>query len=155
MGHESGVRADDRLAARQFDSVTLENSLQWRVVHPAPGRWDFSGADRTIAWARRNRLRLTATHFVWDQILYQSTPAWVKEISDPRQLRAVMARHLRKITRRYGTSIHRWIVVNEPLSYVGDTAAIQENHFSRVLGDDWIAETFRIAHRAAPAPSSG
>ena len=149
VGHEAGVRADDRLVARQFDSVTLENSLQWRVVHPAPGRWDFSGADRTIAWARRNRLRLTATHFVWDQILYQSTPAWVEQISDPRQLRRVMARHLRTITRRYGSSINRWIAVNEPLRYGGDTAAIQENHFSHVLGRDWIAETFRVAHGAA------
>ena len=116
MGHEAGVRADDRLLAREFDSVTLENSLQWRVVHPAPNRWDFSGADRTVAWARRNHLRLTATHFVWDQILYQSTPAWVKRISDPRRLRAVIARHLRTITRRYGRGIYRWIVVNEPLS---------------------------------------
>ena len=116
VGHEAGVRADDRLATREFDSVTTENSLQWRVVHPAPGRWDFSGADRTVAWARRNRLRITATHFAWDQILYQSTPAWVKQISGPRRLRAVMARHLRKITRRYGSSIHRWIAVNEPLS---------------------------------------
>ena len=87
---------------------------------------------------------------MWDQILYQSTPAWVEQISDPRQLRRVMARHLRTITRRYGSSINRWIVVNEPLRYGGDTAAIQENHFSRVLGRDWIAETFRIAHRAAP-----
>ena len=150
VGTEAGVRADDRLAVREFDSVTLENTLQWRSVHPAPGRWDFSGADRTIAWARRNHLRVTATHFVWDQILYESTPAWVKRISDPRKLRAVMARHLRTITRRYGSSIYRWIVVNEPLSYLGDTAAIQENHFSRVLGADYIAETFRIARRAAP-----
>jgi endo-1,4-beta-xylanase len=150
VGHEAGVRADDRLAAREFDSVTLEGSLVWRVVHPAPGRWDFSGADRTVAWARRKRLRLTATHFVWDQIVYQSTPAWVKQISDPRRLRAVMARHLRRITRRYGSKIHRWIVVNEPLRYVGDTAAIQDNHFSRVLGGAWIAESFRIADRAAP-----
>jgi endo-1,4-beta-xylanase len=150
VGHEAGVRADDRLAAREFDSVTLEGSLLWNVVHPAPGRWDFSGADRTVAWARRNRLRITATHFVWDQIVYQSTPAWVKQITDPRQLRAVMAQHLRTITRRYGSSIDRWIVVNEPLRYVGDTTAIQENHFSRVLGPDWIAESFRIARRAAP-----
>jgi endo-1,4-beta-xylanase len=150
VGHEAGVRADDRLAAREFDSVTLEGSLVWSRVHPAPGRWDFSGADRTIAWARRKRLRLTATHFVWDQILYQSTPAWVKRISDPRRLRAVMAGHLRTITDRYGGSIRRWIVVNEPLRYFGDTAAVQENHFSRVLGGDWIAQSFRIAHRAAP-----
>jgi endo-1,4-beta-xylanase len=57
---------------------------------------------------------------------------------------------LRTITRRYRRGIARWIVVNEPLRYLGDTAALQENHFSRVLGPDWIAESFRIARRAAP-----
>jgi endo-1,4-beta-xylanase len=150
VGHEAGVAADDRIAAREFDSLTLEGSLLWSVVHPAPDRWDFTGADRSIAWARRHHLRVTATHFVWDQILFPTTPAWVKQISDPAQLRAVMADHLRTITRRYRRGIARWIVVNEPLRYLGDTAALQENHFSRVLGPDWIAESFRIARRAAP-----
>ncbi len=151
VGREAGNRAEDRLAAHQFDAMTLEGSLVWSVVHPAPRRWDFSGADRSIAWARRHHLVLTATHFVWDQILYQSTPAWVKQITDPVRLRRVMYRHLRTITRRYGDgTIDRWITVNEPLRYLGDTTKVQDNHFSRVLGPDWIAETFRIAHRAAP-----
>jgi endo-1,4-beta-xylanase len=151
VGREAGDRADDRLAARQFDAMTLEGSLLWSVVHPAKRRWDFSGADRSIAWARRRHLYLTATHFVWDQIVYQVTPAWVEQITDPVRLRRVMYRHLRTITRRYGDgTINRWITVNEPLRYFVDTTQVQDNHFSRVLGSDWIAETFRIAHRAAP-----
>jgi endo-1,4-beta-xylanase len=150
VGREAGDPAEDALTAREFDATTLEGSLLWNVVQPAPDRWDFSGADRSIAWARRHHLYLTATHFVWDQIAYQSTPAWVKQIDDPARLRAVMFDHLRTITRRYGRSIDRWITVNEPLRYFGDTGAPQDNHFSRVLGPDWIAQTFRIAHRAAP-----
>jgi endo-1,4-beta-xylanase len=131
--------------------MTPEGSLVWSVVHPEPGRWDFSGADRSIAWARRRHVNLTATHFVWDQIVYEVTPEWVKQITDPVALRRVMYHHLRTITRRYGDgTIDRWITVNEPLQYVGDTTQVQENHFSRVLGPDWIAEAFRIAHRAAP-----
>lgn len=31
-----------------------------------------------------------------------------------------------------------------------ETTQVQENHFSRTLGPDWIAEAFRIAHEAAP-----
>jgi endo-1,4-beta-xylanase len=150
VGREAGDAIEDRLAAREFNAVTLEGSLVWSTVHPARDRWDFRAADRSIAWARRHHLLVTATHFVWDQIVYQSTPAWVKQIADPARLRAVMREHLRTITRRYGGAISRWIVVNEPLRYVGDTAAIQDNHFSRVLGPEWIAESFRIAHRAAP-----
>ena len=150
VGREAGDPAEDGLTAREFDAMTLEGSLLWSIVHPAPDRWDFGGADRSIAWARRHHLYVTATHFVWDQILYQSTPAWVKQITDPAQLSAVMEDHLRTITRRYGRGIDRWIVVNEPLRYLGDTTAIQENHFSRVLGPSWIAESFRISKRAAP-----
>jgi endo-1,4-beta-xylanase len=151
VGREAGNPADDRVAAREFDAMTLEGSLVWSVVHPEPGRWDFSRADRSIAWAERRHITLTATHFVWDQILYDATPEWVKQITDPEQLRRVMYDQLRTITRRYGDgTIDRWITVNEPLQYVGDRTQVQENHFSRVLGPDWIAETFRIAHRAAP-----
>ncbi len=150
VGREAGTALDDRLAVREFDAMTLENSLMWSVVQPAPGRWDFRGADRSVAFARRHHLFLTATHFVWDQIFYHSTPAWVERITSRKRLEAVMENHLATITHRYGRAINRWIVVNEPLRYFGNTGAIQPNVFSRVLGSDWIADSFRIAHRAAP-----
>jgi endo-1,4-beta-xylanase len=145
--------AEVALVAREFEALTLESELLWSVVHPAPHQWNFAPADRAVAWAARRGLYVTATHFVWDQIVYASTPAWVKVIDDPEQLRTVMRKHLATITHRYGRRVRRWIVVNEPLRYVGDTAAVQDNHFSRVLGPDWIAESFRIAHRAAPHAS--
>ena len=150
VGREAGNPADDRLAVHEFDAMTLEGSLLWNVVEPAPGRWDFRRADRSVAFARRHRLFLTATHFVWDQITYRSTPAWVESITSRSRLEAVMQDHLATISRRYGRAINRWIVVNEPLRYLGDTAAIQPNVFSRVLGPNWIADAFRIARRAAP-----
>jgi endo-1,4-beta-xylanase len=150
VGREPGDPADDRLAVRAFDAMTLETSLIWNIVEPAPGRWDFRRADRSIAFARRHHLFVTATHFVWDQVFYGSTPAWVKSITSRGRLEAVMENHLATITRRYGRAINRWIVVNEPLRYIGDTGTIQPNAFSRVLGPDWIADSFRIAHRAAP-----
>ena len=141
------------LVTREFDALTLEGELLWSVVHPEATRWNFAPADRAVAWAARHGLYVTATHFVWDQLVYASTPAWVKAIDDPERLRVVMRQHLATITHRYGRRVRRWIVVNEPLRYFGDTAAIQDNHFSRVLGPDWIAESFRIAHRAAPHAS--
>ncbi len=153
IGREAGNPADDALAAQQFDAMTLETSLIWSVVEPTPNHWNFAAADRSVAFARRHHLYLTATHFVWDQIVYASTPPWVEQITAAVQLRAVMAEHLRVITHRYGGAINRWIVVNEPLNVIGDTAAIHENVFSRVLGRDWIGESFRIAHREAPRAS--
>ena len=150
VGIEAGDVAAEEVAAREFDAMSTQGTLLWSVIHPERDRWDFGGADRTLAWTRRHHLFVTATHFVWDQILYRSTPDWVKAITSPDELRDVMHEHLRTISRRYGRRIGRWIVVNEPLQYVGDTTRAQENHFSRTLGPDWIAETFRIARRAAP-----
>ena len=54
-GPRGGQPGQDRLAAHQFDAMTLENSLLWSEVHPAPRRWDFSRADRSITWARAPR----------------------------------------------------------------------------------------------------
>lgn len=150
VGTEAGAPDVERVVTREFDAITTQGSTLWGVIHPERDRWDFTGADRTIAWAERHGLTVTASHFVWDQILYRSTPAWVKEITGARELRRVMRQHLRTISRRYGRRITRWIVVNEPLQYLGDTSRLQENHFSRTLGPDWIAQTFRIARRSAP-----
>jgi len=150
VGIEAGDPEAEGVAAQEFDAITTQGSMLWSVIHPERERWDFAGADRTVAWAQRHGLAVTASHFVWDQILYRSTPAWVKEITDPRELRRAMRQHLHTVSRRYGRRIRRWIVVNEPLQYLGDTSRVQENHFSRTLGPDWIARTFRIARRAAP-----
>ncbi len=130
--------------------MTTEGALLWSYVQPGPHRWNWGHADRDVAFARRHHLFLTATHFVWDQIVYATNPPWLEKITQPAQLKAVMYQHLHTITERYGRAINRWIVVNEPLNYVGDTGLLHPNFFSRVLGPDWIADSFRIAQRAAP-----
>jgi endo-1,4-beta-xylanase len=43
----------------------------------------------------------------------------------------------------------RWDVMTEPLSVFGGTG-LEQNYFYEVLGPDYIAEAFRIAHRADP-----
>jgi endo-1,4-beta-xylanase len=85
--------------------------------------------------------------------VYPSTPAWVTAINNPIELERVMLEHISAFTKRYGDAINQWTVVNEPLSYVGDTSAIHPNHFSTVLGPNWIADAFRIARRGAPHAS--
>lgn len=150
VGMDAGDAAAEEVAAGEFDAVSTEGTFFWSAIHPERERWDYGRADQTLAWAGRHDLFVTATHFVWDQIFYSTTPGWVKAITSPEELRQVMREHLETISLRYGRGIDRWIVVNEPLQYLGDTTQVQANHFSRTLGPDWIAEAFRIAHEAAP-----
>lgn len=144
-----GDLAVETLVTREFDALSLEGELLWEHVHPARDRWDFDAADRTLAFAAAHHLETTATHFLWDQAVpISSTPDWVKAITDPDELRAVMREHMRMLGQRYGKQVTRWNVVNEPHRYFDDV--LYPNHFYRVLGPDYIAEAFRIAADEAP-----
>lgn len=144
-----GDAAVEALVAREFNALSLEGELLWEHVHPARDRWDFDAADRTLAFAAAHHLETTATHFVWDQAVpISSTPDWVKAITDPDELRAVMREHMHTLGHRYGKEVTRWNVVNEPHRYFDDV--LYSNHFYRVLGPDYIAEAFRIAADEAP-----
>ncbi len=139
----------NRLISEEFNALSPEGELVWKVIHPGRDEWDFEAADRTLAFAEEHGLFTTVSHFVWDQATSVSgTPEWVKTIKDPDELRQVMRDHLAAITARYGGKIDRWIVVNEPLEYGG--TALYRNHFYDVLGPDYISEAFRIAKEAAP-----
>jgi len=139
----------NRLISEEFNALSPEGELVWKVIHPGPDEWDFEGADRTLSFAEEHGLFTTVSHFVWDQATAVSgTPDWVKAIDDPGELRRVMQDHLTAVTARYGRKIDRWIVVNEPLEYGG--TGVYRNHFYDVLGPHYISETFSIADEAAP-----
>ena len=139
----------NRLISGEFNALSPEGELVWRIIHPGPEEWDFEAADQTLAFAEEHGLFTTVSHFVWDQATSISgTPDWVKAINDPAELRRVMRDHLKTITARYGRKIDRWIVVNEPLEYSGVT--LYRNHFYDVLGPNYISEAFSIAKEAAP-----
>lgn len=131
-----------------FNSITPENELKWASIHPGPDEWDYGPADEIIDFAREHDLAVKGHNLIWDQELIGSTPDWVLEITDPDELRTVVSEHITTIMERYGESVDRWDVVNEPLETIG--SRLYDNHFRQVMGDDYIAEMFRIAHTAAP-----
>src|SRR5262245_33954873 len=58
-GGRTGSLADPRyreLLAGQCGLVVPENELKWASVRPTPDSFDFTGADRIIAFAEENRL---------------------------------------------------------------------------------------------------
>lgn len=153
FGVAAAPRADPEwndLIVSEFNALSPEGELIWKVIHPEPDRWDFEGADRVLAFTEANDLSTMVSHFAWDQATATTgTPAWVEGITDPAELEQTMRDHLRTLTERYGAKIDRWIVVNEPLVYAG-SGAIYENHFFKTFGADYIARVFQIAADEAP-----
>lgn len=149
----SGSIANDALYAEtlaaEFSSLTAEGEMKWDHLQREPGVWNFAGADALMAFAEANEMAVRGHTLVWNQRFVDSTPDWVEELTDPTTLRAAMAEHIGMVVGRYAGRVDSWDVVNEPLKT--GRSVIWENHFYDVLGIDYIAEAFVLAHAADPS----
>ncbi|WP_064684907.1 endo-1,4-beta-xylanase [Rhizobium bangladeshense] len=125
------------------NSITPRNELKWKATEKSPGVFSFTGADRVVAFARKNNMRIYGHTLIWYRV-----PDWVSEITDAQALRTVMNRHIKQVVARYKGSIDAWDVVNEPLEY--DAPDLRNCVFRRLLGDDYIRMSFDMAHEADP-----
>lgn len=132
--------------AREFSSVTAENAMKWYTIQPERGRFEFAAGDAVLAFAEANGQEVRGHNLLWAQD--QFTPAWVRAITDPDELRAVVHDHIDAVLGHYRGRIQRWDVVNEPLETLGTGPS--DSVFRRVLGPGWLAEVLRYAHEVDP-----
>lgn len=142
---EIGTLHSDTLA-REFNSLTAENAMKWYTIQPTRGVFDFTGGDAVLGFAEANAMTVRGHNLVWAQD--QFTPAWVKAIADPTELRQVVHDHIATVLNHYRGRITRWDVVNEPLSYTAN--APSDSVFQRVLGPDWLVDVYTDAHSVDP-----
>jgi len=131
---------------KEFSALTPENALKMYSIQNERGIWTFVGADAVMEFADANDLVVRGHTLVWSQD--QFTPAWVKAISDPAELRQVTEEYIATVMGRYAGRIPRWDVVNEPLTTLG--AQPSGSVWHDLLGPDWIADVFHLAHAADP-----
>ncbi|MBX5143418.1 endo-1,4-beta-xylanase [Rhizobium lentis] len=131
------------LYVENVNSITPRNDLKWSATEKNPGVFSFASADRLVAFAQKNNMRVYGHTLIWYRV-----PDWVSEIADARALRTAMDRHIKQVVARYKSSIDAWDVVNEPLEY--DAPDLRDCIFRRHLGDDYIRVSFEMAHEADP-----
>jgi endo-1,4-beta-xylanase len=134
-----------RLLGEQFNSLSPENELKWSFSEPQQGVFDFTKLDRLVDYARQHHM-VAKGHGL---ISGCCNPDWLQQITDPTALLAAMTTHFDTLMRRYAGTMDRWDVVTEPLSVFGGTG-LDHNFFYDVLGPDYIADAFEIAHAADP-----
>lgn len=150
--NETVVTAPERdaleLIASQFNSVTSENLLKWKSVHPAPQKHHFEPADQFVEFAERHGMSVVGHTLVW----HQQTPAWVFEDAQGRPvsretLLERMREHITTVVGRYRGRVNGWDVVNEALN---DDGSLRDTPWRRILGDDYLIHAFRFAQQADP-----
>lgn len=136
------------LVKKQFNSISPENALKWEVVHPQPGKFDFTLSDRYVEFGIKNRMLVIGHNLIW----HSQTPPWVFEDAKGRTLSrdALLARmreHIFAVVGRYKGKIKGWDVVNEALNEDGE---LRNSRWRRIIGDDFLVKAYQFAHEADP-----
>lgn len=134
----------DLLIKKQFNAITAENVMKTAIIHPKADRYNFSLADKFVAYGKKHNMYLVGHTLIW----HSQLAPFVEKIASPEALRAFMTAHIKTIAGRYAGSINAWDVVNEALNEDG---SFRNSVFYQKLGENYLTESFRIAQQAAPA----
>lgn len=141
-------QAEDAIIKAQFNTISPENVLKWEVVHPQPGTWDFSMADKYVEFGEQNHMFIVGHTLVW----HSQVPKWVfqDDKGNPVSRKVLLHRmreHIMKVVGRYKGRIRGWDVVNEALNEDG---TLRQSPWMKIIGEDYIEKAFRYAHEADP-----
>ena len=149
---DTSALADDATyagaVATQFNVVTPENVMKWEVVEPQRGRFDFTEADKLVAFARAHKQKVRGHTLVW----HSQLPTWLTDgvtngSIDKAQLRTILKQHIATEMGHFKGDIWAWDVVNEAFN---DDGTLRDSLWLRELGPDYVADAFRWAHKADP-----
>ena len=136
------------IVTTNFNTISPENILKWESVQSVEGKFNFSDADKYVAFGEAHKMFIVGHTLVW----HNQTPKWVFEGRDGKPaskelLTTRLRDHIFKVVGRYKGRIGSWDVVNEALN---DDGTFRESPWFKILGKDFIALAFKFAHEADP-----
>jgi endo-1,4-beta-xylanase len=137
--------------AEQFSVVTPGNEMKWQVVEPEQGVFDWSGADRLVAFAEKNGQLVRGHTLLW----HNQLPTWLTTgvsngtISNT-DLAGLLKQHIFTEVSRFRGRIWQWDVANEFFTDSNPSMINPKDFWVSHLGPDIIPQAFRWAHEADP-----
>jgi endo-1,4-beta-xylanase len=141
------IEEKDPLAAalivQQFNTATPENIMKAEIIHPKWGAYNFSLADKMVAYCKKNNIHVNAHTLIW----HSQLPAFAHRIQSADSFKMFFNEHIKTIASRYDGKVDSWDVVNEALNEDG---SMRNSVFLKKLGNDFVTDAFRLAQAAAP-----
>ena len=135
--------AGDRLIKQQFNAVTPENIMKAEIIEPSWNQFNFDLADKLVAFAQKNNLKVNAHNLIW----HSQLPAFMHHMQNADSVKQYFEHHITTVASRYDGKVYSWDVVNEALNEDG---TLRKDVFLDKLGDNYIVEAFRLAQKASP-----
>jgi len=133
----------DKLIKEQFSAATPDNIMKAEVIHPGWDNYNFDLADKLVAYAAKNNIKVNAHTLIW----HSQVPVLLRKMQDADSVRRFFENHIKTLAGRYDGKVYSWDVVNEALNEDG---TLRKSLYQQKLGDDYIVNAFKLAQQAAP-----
>lgn len=136
---------------RECELLVPENELKWQWTRPSATSFDFRQFDAIVDYAVAKGFKLRGHTLFWAPEKWY--PKWLVEhdfgTRPATAAEALLAEHVRTVTRRYGTKIYSYDVVNEAVQ--PETGAIRDTVVTRAMGGEAMLDLmFHTAKVEAP-----
>ena len=139
--------AYQQLFVWQCGIATPELHMKWSSLSSQPGVYDFSNADRFVAFCVASHLLVRGHTLIWHQAL----PPWIDAVLTPGKGRPVMVDHIQKVAGHFAGKLYSWDVVNEVLDPGSQRPdGLRDSPWLRSCGVDYLDLAFRTAAAADP-----
>lgn len=143
-------KASQDIVVKQFNSITIENSMKAERINPKPNVFNYAAADAFVEFGKKNNMFIIAHTLVW----HNQTPAWFFQNEDgkPKTKEEVVERlreHIKTIAGRYAGKVNAWDVVNE---VIDDDGNYRPTTWVKGVGsgDELVKLAFKYAAEYAP-----
>ncbi len=128
--------------------LTTDVALKFDYIRwKGPESWDFTEADRLLAFTDQNNMALRGHTLIWNE----NAPEWLKR-RPSREITAIFDEHIDKVAGRYAGRLHSWDVVNEPFwPGHGKTGGYRTGPWLEAMGPSYIKRAFVRTARADPS----
>tara|TARA_R110002049_G_scaffold308910_2_gene514844 strand:- start:20137 stop:21351 length:1215 start_codon:yes stop_codon:yes gene_type:complete len=153
IGVAIGPASDFKTISREFNSVVGENDFKpgKLLVDAENWKFDFSKADKLVAFAEANNMRMRGHTLIWGKFPGMTYPAaWGKMISESsdkkKTMEDIMSRYIQEVLSHFKGKVPTWDVVNEPMHGTNLYSSI----FTETLGEEYLDLAFKMARKADP-----
>lgn len=146
------------LLKQHFNSLTCENQMKYEVVQPEEGKFCFEEADKIVAFAKENGMRMRAHAPVW----HAQTPDWFFKQGDrpaPRELvYERMEQHIKTVAEHFGNAVYCYDVVNEATTDTVDPRHLarfgnetyRQSKYLTLCGIEYLEKAYHLMRKYAP-----